>query len=177
MTNADDITDFEIEGMSIGDSLLDYMSYSEIKKELDRENNFYYKNKSYVSILSSQNIYENLKFYDDLSIVIKPKNDKNFIIQGLEAQLKIDDIDKCHKKQKIIANDLKKMFQELNLKDNSYDLEKAQLKGSKDESVRYIDMLFENGEGEFRIACHERENTNLLFVIINNSEFSKAIGH
>ena len=31
LTKADDIRDFEIDGMSIGDSLLDYFSESEIK--------------------------------------------------------------------------------------------------------------------------------------------------
>ena len=31
-SQADDISDFEIEGMSIGDSLLDYFSESKIKK-------------------------------------------------------------------------------------------------------------------------------------------------
>ena len=31
--NADDIKDFQIEGMSIGDSLLDYFSEEEIKAE------------------------------------------------------------------------------------------------------------------------------------------------
>ena len=30
---ADDITDFQIEGMSVGDSLLDYVSKEEIKKK------------------------------------------------------------------------------------------------------------------------------------------------
>ena len=34
-TKADDISDFEIEGMSIGDSLLDYMSEEEIKKNMN----------------------------------------------------------------------------------------------------------------------------------------------
>ena len=33
-TKADDISDFEIEGMSLGDSLLDYYSENEIKKQL-----------------------------------------------------------------------------------------------------------------------------------------------
>ena len=33
-TKADDISDFQIEGMSIGDSLLDYFSEKEIKKNL-----------------------------------------------------------------------------------------------------------------------------------------------
>ena len=32
-TKADDIRDFEIEGMSIGDSLLKYVSVDEIKKK------------------------------------------------------------------------------------------------------------------------------------------------
>ena len=31
---AEDISDFEIEGISVGDSLLDYMSEDEIKKEI-----------------------------------------------------------------------------------------------------------------------------------------------
>ena len=33
LSKADDISDFQIEGMSIGDSLLDYMSKEEIKKK------------------------------------------------------------------------------------------------------------------------------------------------
>ena len=35
-TKADDISDFEIEGMSIGDSLLNYMTDDEIKKQLNK---------------------------------------------------------------------------------------------------------------------------------------------
>ena len=33
LTKANDIRDFQIEGMSIGDSLLDYLKISEIKKK------------------------------------------------------------------------------------------------------------------------------------------------
>ena len=40
-TKADDIRDFQIEGMSIGDSLLDYFTKNEIKKS----SKSYYKNK------------------------------------------------------------------------------------------------------------------------------------
>ena len=35
LTKADDIRDFEIEGMSIGDSLLDHFNEKDIKKELN----------------------------------------------------------------------------------------------------------------------------------------------
>ena len=41
-TNADDITDFQIEGISIGDSLLDYFSESEFKNS-----EFYSKSKKF----------------------------------------------------------------------------------------------------------------------------------
>ena len=37
-TKAEDISDFEIEGMSIGDSLLDLVSKSEIEKKKDLKN-------------------------------------------------------------------------------------------------------------------------------------------
>ena len=45
-TQADDIRDLEIEGMSIGDSLLDYFSEEEIEKNIMS----YYKNKAIIKI-------------------------------------------------------------------------------------------------------------------------------
>ena len=48
---ADDIKDFEIEGMSIGDSLLNYYSQREINEAL--KNPSYYKSKKYVEIFLS----------------------------------------------------------------------------------------------------------------------------
>ena len=46
-TKADDIRDFEIEGMSIGDSLLNYINEKEIKKQqnLFSDKGFVYKSK------------------------------------------------------------------------------------------------------------------------------------
>ena len=40
-TKADDIRDFEIEGISIGDSLLNYMSGQQIKSEIKRSRYMY----------------------------------------------------------------------------------------------------------------------------------------
>ena len=60
-TKADDIKDFEIEGMSIGDSLLDYFSEEEI-------NNFHkkkYKSDRYTDI----EVVKNLSTYEELAIV------------------------------------------------------------------------------------------------------------
>ena len=40
-SQADDIRDFQIEGMSVGDSLLDYMSTKKIKEEFETTKNHY----------------------------------------------------------------------------------------------------------------------------------------
>ena len=62
-TKADDISDFQIEGMSIGDSLLDYFSESEIKS--NKQN--YYKSKKFTPVefnLSYFNTYKDgLQFH------------------------------------------------------------------------------------------------------------------
>ena len=41
-TKADDIRDFEIEGMSIGDSLLDYFSKDKIQLFINSDDAFFY---------------------------------------------------------------------------------------------------------------------------------------
>ena len=44
LTKADDISDFEIEGFSVGDSLLDHFKEINIKKEIKSEFSYKYKN-------------------------------------------------------------------------------------------------------------------------------------
>ena len=46
-TKADDISEFEIEGMSVGDSLLNYFSESEIKNGIKKN---YYKSKKFLRV-------------------------------------------------------------------------------------------------------------------------------
>ena len=47
---ADEAGEFEIEGMSIGESLLDYFSADEIKTKISSDMSFYYPNKTFVAI-------------------------------------------------------------------------------------------------------------------------------
>ena len=60
-TRAEDITDIEIEGMSIGDSLLDYYSKSEIDEAL--KNPAFYKDEKYVEIFAN---FKKKSEYDNL---------------------------------------------------------------------------------------------------------------
>ena len=66
-TNADDIGDFQIEGMGIGDSALDFYSKNEIKK--NKKN--YTKDKTF-SVIEIQNF--DSKMYDGIQLKYKTKD-------------------------------------------------------------------------------------------------------
>ena len=72
-SQADDIRDFQIEGMSIGDSLLDYFSEEEIKTNIKKTK---FKKKNYIKIVLYKEKNKNVKLYDYLQIYIK-KNESN----------------------------------------------------------------------------------------------------
>ena len=102
LTKADDIRDFEIEGMSIGDSALDYFT----KKEL-KENS--YKMGSSDKYLTSFFYDSEYIIYDGVEVTYK-KIDKKFIIESISGGITIDNIKICKKKQQDISRDLKKTF-------------------------------------------------------------------
>ena len=108
---ADDISDFQIEGISIGDSLLDYMTEDEILKEI--ENNidrytFLKEPYKYVQI----NLFKDFSTYDVLSLLIKnnftsqyltDKNEKYTILSIRGTIDYIDDFDGCLQKRNEIV--------------------------------------------------------------------------
>ena len=103
---ADDISDFEIEGMSIGDSLLDYFSKKEIK---DNTNTNYYTNNKYTSVAFSE--LPAFEIYDSVEFNYKT-DDKKYIIVGISGTLFCEkNIEKCNKKQKEIDLEISNMFE------------------------------------------------------------------
>ena len=103
ITKADDISDFEIEGMSIGDSLLDYLS----KKEIDKLES-HHKGEYKQSL-----IRKDLKNYETIVVSYK-KIDNKFIIEGLTGNLGIyKGISSCYKKMNSIEKEVSNMFSKL----------------------------------------------------------------
>ena len=104
---ADVITDFQIEGMSIGDSTLDYFSKKEIKKA-SKERIKYPKSKKF-SMLTFY-LHKNLKIYDSVQIN-HLTNDKKLIIYGISGINYFENnINECKKEMKIIVNELSDIF-------------------------------------------------------------------
>jgi len=90
---ADDISDFSIEGISIGDSLLDYMTEDEI---MSNKINYFADERQYYVVSSGKLKFEN---FDSFEFYLK-QNDKKFIIQFLTAFIfSINNINDCKTKK------------------------------------------------------------------------------
>ena len=165
---ADDIKDFQIEGISIGDSLLDYFTEDVILKDTG-----YYDNDKFVYSF----IYKHPSFriYDSLSIAYKPK-DKKFTIYSIEASIGYRyNIDECHIDKKEIVSQLVKFF------DKKKDTYQRNYSGDKSgESKSFITDIDLGKKDEARVICYdiseklteEKGWWDRLSVIINTGEFS-----
>ena len=104
---ADDINELEIEGISIGDSLLDYLSKDEIINEIEANKSTYnYLNNDFGEVY----LYGNFENYDYLSFFVR-QNDKEYIIFSIAGLINYDEkFDVCLLKQKEIENEFSKMF-------------------------------------------------------------------
>jgi len=97
-----DISNFQIEGVSIGDSLLDYMSEEEIKNNVV----YVYEDKKF----TISEYKKSFELYDALGFAYKT-DDKKYMVQGIQGQIDfIDDIKNCYKKQDEIVEELSSLF-------------------------------------------------------------------
>ena len=147
-TKAEDISDFEIEGMSIGDSLLDYMTEKEIKKYTGK--NYYKVDKFLVANFS----LPSFKTYDFLVIYVKP-NDRNFKIYSINGIIDFNNIHQCTNKRDEINKKLSEKFRE----------------AKKTYHLNEIDFNFKSGRS-ISIACYDwSKEKNSLLVSLHSKEY------
>ena len=101
---SEDISDFQIEGISIGDSLLNYFTENEIKEKILR-NTFPGKDNKFLTVEIYSDFYE---IYDLIQFHILDK-DTNYKIYSIQAMI-FQDIKSCKKNFKEISIDLSKIF-------------------------------------------------------------------
>ena len=157
LTKADDISDFEIEGLSVNKTALDFMSKNEIKSNTLP----YFESKRSYYITG---IVNNLKLYDRVEIYLK-SNDKSYKIKAIVAGIFINDLESCLKQKKKIVNDLDKIF--LNVK---------KLSGSKKhetdpsgKSFHYIDQYNLDYPNHIRVECTQFSNEMINSGMAQNS--------
>ena len=172
-TKADDIRDFEIEGMSIGSSLLDKYSLYEIKKKINDEDSFYYKDNRYLDIFFK---LENSN-YEWVQITIKPK-DKKFIIYSIGGQIDyIENIEKCYIDMKNIFSNIKENFKPQRFEEN-VKITHAFDKTGNSKAI-YSRLFYQ--KGLINIECYDWSNklsyTDKLLVSVMSSEFRNFINN
>ena len=157
LTKADDIKDFEIEGMSIGDSLLDFVSINEIKENIIP----YFKSKRKYYVVG---IADNLKNYNQVEIYLK-SNDKNYEIKSILGGVFIDNLDKCFSKKKEIVAELDSMFVGIEKMSD----EKKHEGDASGNSKQYIDQYNINFPNHIRVECTEFSDQMLSTDLARNS--------
>ena len=143
---ADDISDFQIEGMSIGDSLLDYFSEEEINSGIA---NYPYKDNTFTEV----EIYQHLSFkiYENMQFAIKT-NDKNYIIYKLVGfNFFRSNSFQCFKKVDTVSEELSLIFKDAEKQIFEENHEIDPTGESKTKSVNY---WFDSGD-LINVECYD----------------------
>ena len=141
---ADDITDFQIEGMSIGDSLLDYVSEKEIRKNVSDVYS-YIEDKTFVATGFDEKSIS-LKIFEYVQIEFKD-NDKDYKIYGITGKLFLnfeENIEACYERQDEIAEELSLIFKDA--EKYKPKIEKHPADSSGRSTVREINFLLKSSD-------------------------------
>jgi hypothetical protein len=173
LAKADDIRDFQIEGMSIGDSLLDFFSEEEIKKSLiaSYPNSDKYKR---IQIIK----HKQFKTYKAMHLLYL-KNDKKKIIHSLDAMIEYENkIKACLNQRDIILDSIVGMFKDVNIDDQGKRIHN--LDKSKKSFVHDVQIKFINND-RVTIACFDWSKKmkfkDHLRVSIANKDFIKWLNN
>ena len=147
-TKADDIREFEIEGMSIGESLLDFVNVQTI----NNARKYNYADDKFYTIDIILNKFET---YYAVQVHLK-KDDKNYIIYGIgggikfgEAGIYFPESEKiCKKQMNIVEKDLDKIFP-----NSKKDTAKSVGQGDYDPKAKRDDTYYSLENGHIYLQC------------------------
>ena len=173
ITSADEFSDFEVLGMSIGDSLLDFMPEVDIVYGIEK-----YKSSNRYSHLKEPDKFIEITvpkqehdLYDGAEVFIKNTITKDYTIYGIRGyRYYIEDFDACIKKRNQIAEILTNFFPgsktgSLITEDKNGITDNFSIGNSE----RIIDVNCINLEETYRLKNNFKEG---LSFVIRNKDFS-----
>lgn len=170
---ADDISDFQIEGISIGNSALDFFTEEEIKK-----NSFnYYKDKTYTPVQNDGPLF--FKTYDAVDFAYK-NNDKQYKIVRLSGILFYDDnIKDCYPKMEEINKELKILFNNVQFTDLKTFDHPDDPETNPNKKSKVTDVYGSLEGGVIHVACYDYSekdgSQDHLSVTIKTTEFDNFL--
>ena len=161
--NAEDIFDFEIEGISVGESALNYFNINEINENIKD----WYNNNEYTPV-----VFEELPFfntYEDVEINFKTIDNK-YLIASVSGWISMS-YDECIYTIDTIINDIKQNFKYTEF----YDLETYEHQIDKSGRSKITDAVFYFESGSVDVQCYDmHSSTNYedgLGIGISNFDF------
>jgi len=148
---SEDISDFQIEGMSVGDSALDYFSEKEIEQNLTN-----YYDYHPIKDFHSADFYKQSSFktYDSVEIFFRV-NDRQYIIQGMGGAIFYDNnIEDCYDKRERIVEELKNIFVNAKITGPETFIHD----GDKTGKSNYLGTWFWFERGASQVACYDWSN-------------------
>ena len=168
-SQADDIRDFQIEGMSIGDSLLDYFNENEI---LDNKPNWF-KDNEYS--LADDLRLETFQTYLSVQAAYKTK-DKKYILEGIEGYKFYKKMSNCLKELDEVVDEISKITSEaVRSKKKTYKHQDP----DSNATITSLSIMFDSGH-KISIGCANYVDRNPpvdLRVILRTKEYSYFIVH
>ena len=170
LVKADDIKDFQIEGISIGDSALNYFSKYELENR--KEIGFVYDDKTFFSATYYNKDFFN--FYDAVQLHLKA-NDLKYKIYSLGGRMYFkDNYSGCVEQMEIVLRDLQNIFSNVKFIDAGVDTWNN-FKGKKVKAKSYYLELKEGDQ--ISIECYDQPNSSTIIdnlnIAIDSYEFVK----
>ncbi|MDB9743718.1 hypothetical protein OAB09_04520 [Pelagibacteraceae bacterium] len=172
LTKADDIRDFQISGISVGENLIDFFNAEKILRNQKMVTSLYKSDK-----YSRVHFRDNSKVYDQIGFHFK--KDKPYKIGAISGEFILENnIDKCYSKQSDLVNDIQKIFP-----DKKYVTDKRIFENDPTKKSTSRRKIFYLASGRISVNCvdwspHMKSKLNWvdhLKVTIETKEFRKWI--
>jgi hypothetical protein len=171
LTKAENLKDFEIEGMSIGDSLLNFFSEKEIQENLFED---YPSSDMYKRFFSWK--HKSFEIYEGVQVNFK-KNDKRYIIKSITGEIKFKEgnIHACYKLMSKIKYEILELFPDI--ENESYKNLPKRIDPTGESVMSATEWYFPSGDG-IQISCSDyskkfenKKQFDDLSVAIDSKEF------
>lgn len=169
LSKADDIRDFQIEGMSIGDSALDFFSETKINNGLKN----WYKDKTYnYSSISKPNFANK---YEKIGFFYKPNDEKYIMVSISGIMFCKSDIRKCENMHTEVENEFNKLFKNIKKEKKVFSYPKTEANGEGSKAIQ-IFYKFKSGDQvvvETKDWASDSKYTDNFSISIDTAKFAK----
>lgn len=171
-SKANDIKDFQIGGISIGDSLLKFYSKNELENKIEGKDAYFYKDRKFADLILKPKSQS--QEYKNLQITINPR-DKKYEIFNVAGQIFFEnDMPGCQIKKKKIISEISLLFPnntfETSFKNHAIDK-------TGDSKVDQSFMILPNGS--ILVECYDWSKkykyADKLIISIRSNEFQNFL--